>query len=166
VDVEARAEVQGLSIAQQQMVEVTKALSLNADLIAMDEPTSALSERETEVLFDVMRSLKAQGVSLIFISHRLGEVFQIADRVTVLRDGQCVGTAPIAELDEDQVVRMMVGRELGEMYPRPRHSLASGRPWLARYEWKVARSHSTHRARPSGWGWDWCQRIASYKGSL
>ncbi len=118
VDVEARAEVQGLSIAQQQMVEVTKALSLNADLIAMDEPTSALSERETEVLFDVMRSLKAQGVSLIFISHRLGEVFQIADRVTVLRDGQCVGTAPIAELDEDQVVRMMVGRELGEMYPR------------------------------------------------
>jgi len=117
-DVEARAEVQGLSIAQQQMVEVTKALSLNPDLIAMDEPTSALSERETEVLFDVMRSLKAQGVSLIFISHRLGEVFQIADRVTVLRDGQCVGTAPIAELDEDQVVRMMVGRELGEMYPR------------------------------------------------
>jgi ABC-type sugar transport system ATPase subunit len=118
VDVDARAEVQGLSIAQQQMVEVAKALSLNADLIAMDEPTSALSERETEVLFDVMRSLKAQGVSLIFISHRLGEVFQIADRVTVLRDGQLVGTAPIAELDEDQVVRMMVGRELGEMYPK------------------------------------------------
>lgn len=117
VDVDARAEVRGLSIAQQQMVEVAKALSLNADLIAMDEPTSALSERETEVLFDVMRSLKAQKVSVIFISHRLEEVFQIADRVTVLRDGQLIGTAPIAELDEDQVVRMMVGRQLGEMYP-------------------------------------------------
>jgi ribose transport system ATP-binding protein len=118
VGVDSRAEVQDLSIAQQQMVEVAKALSLNADLIAMDEPTSALTERETEVLFDVMRSLKEQGVSLIFISHRLGEVFQIADRVTVLRDGQFIGTTPIAELDEDQVVRMMVGRELGEMYPK------------------------------------------------
>jgi ribose transport system ATP-binding protein len=118
VEVDARAEVQGLSIAQQQMVEVAKALSLNADLIAMDEPTSALTERETEVLFEVMRSLKAQGVSLIFISHRLEEVFQIADRVTVLRDGQFIGTTPIDELDEDRVVRMMVGRELGEMYPR------------------------------------------------
>ncbi len=118
VDVDARAEVQGLSIAQQQMVEVAKALSLNADLIAMDEPTSALTDRETEVLFDVMHSLKAGGVSLIFISHRLEEVFRIADRVTVLRDGQFIGSAPIADLDEDQVVRMMVGRELGEMYPR------------------------------------------------
>jgi len=118
VEVDARAEVQGLSIAQQQMVEVAKALSLNADLIAMDEPTSALTRRETGVLFDVMRSLKTQGVSLIFISHRLEEVFQIADRVTVLRDGQLIGTAPIAELDGDHIVRMMVGRELGEMYPK------------------------------------------------
>ncbi len=118
VDVDARAEVQGLRIAQQQMVEVTKALSLNADLIAMDEPTSALTKQETEVLFGVMHSLKAQGVSLIFISHRLGEVLEIADRVTVLRDGQLIGTVPIAELDEDSVVQMMVGRELGEMYPK------------------------------------------------
>jgi ABC-type sugar transport system ATPase subunit len=118
VAVDVRAGVHGLSIAQQQMVEVAKALSLNADLIAMDEPTSALTDRETEVLFAVMRSLKAQGVSLIFISHRLEEVFQIADRVTVLRDGQFIGAAPIAELDQDQVVRMMVGRDLGNMYPK------------------------------------------------
>jgi ABC-type sugar transport system ATPase subunit len=118
VAVDARAEVAELRIAQQQMVEVAKALSLNADLIAMDEPTSALTERETDVLFDVMRSLRAQGVSLIFISHRLDEVFEIADRVTVLRDGQLIGTSPIAELDDDRVVRMMVGRELGEMYPK------------------------------------------------
>ncbi len=118
VQVSARAQVQDLSIAQRQMVEIVKALSLNADLIAMDEPTSALSERETEVLFEMMRALKQQGVSIIFISHRLEEVFQIADRITVLRDGQRIGTAPVAELDHDQVVRMMVGRELGEMYPR------------------------------------------------
>ena len=126
VAVDARAEVQGLSIAQRQMVEVAKALSLNADaslnfstgLIAMDEPTSALTDRETDILFDVMRSLKAQGVSLIFISHRLDEIFEICDRLTVLRDGQLIGVKSIAELDEDQVVRMMVGRQLGEMYPR------------------------------------------------
>ncbi|HMQ51342.1 MAG TPA: sugar ABC transporter ATP-binding protein [Anaerolineae bacterium] len=114
VSVEARAEVQGLSIAQQQMVEVAKALSLKARLIAMDEPTSALSERETDILFEVMRSLKAQGVSIIFISHRLEEVFQIADRVTVLRDGQFIGTVPVSELDEGRVVEMMVGRQLAE----------------------------------------------------
>lgn len=118
IDVDAHAQVLELSIAQQQMVEVAKALSLNADLIAMDEPTSALTDRETEVLFDVMRSLKKQGVGLIFISHRLEEVFQIADRVTVLRDGQYISTEAIEGLDHDKVVRMMVGRELGEMYPK------------------------------------------------
>ncbi|MEW5959411.1 MAG: sugar ABC transporter ATP-binding protein [Chloroflexota bacterium] len=118
VAVDARAEVQGLSIAQQQMVEVAKALSLEADLIAMDEPTSALSDRETEILFGVMRSLKAEGVSLIFISHRLEEIFQVADRITVLRDGQFIGTARASDIDENRVVQMMVGRELvGEMYP-------------------------------------------------
>jgi len=118
IDVDAHAQVLELSIAQQQMVEVAKALSLNADLIAMDEPTSALTDRETEVLFDVMQSLKKQDVGLIFISHRLEEVFQIADRVTVLRDGQYIGTEAIEGLDHDKVVRMMVGRELGEMYPK------------------------------------------------
>ncbi|MGD9091529.1 MAG: sugar ABC transporter ATP-binding protein, partial [Anaerolineales bacterium] len=118
LDVDPRAEVEGLSIAQQQMVEVAKALSLNADLIAMDEPTSSLTDRETEVLFDLMRSFKEEGLSLIFISHRLEEVFQIADRVTVLRDGQLIETASVSQLDEERVVQMMVGRELGEMYPK------------------------------------------------
>ena len=118
ISVDAHMEVRELSIAQQQMVEVAKALSLNADLIAMDEPTSALTERETEVLFDVMRSLREQGVGLIFISHRLEEVFEIADRVTVLRDGQHIATEPIEDLDPDLVVRQMVGRDLGEMYPK------------------------------------------------
>ena len=117
LDVDARADVQGLSIAQQQMVEVAKALSLNADLIAMDEPTSSLTDKETEVLFDVMRQLKEQGVAIIFITHRLEEVFEVSDRITVLRDGRHIATAPTAELDQNKVVELMVGRELDEMYP-------------------------------------------------
>lgn len=118
VAVDARTEVRFLSIAQQQMVEVAKALSLNADLIAMDEPTSSLTERETEVLFRVMRSLKSDGVSLVFISHRLEEVFEISDRITTLRDGAFIGTKDAATLTEAQVVNMMVGRDLGDLYPK------------------------------------------------
>jgi ribose transport system ATP-binding protein len=118
VNVDSRASVQDLSIAQRQMVEVAKALSFNADLIAMDEPTSSLTDRETEILFQVMRSFKERGISIIFISHRLEEVFEIADRITVLRDGETIGTGRIDDLDVDQVVRMMVGRELGELYPK------------------------------------------------
>ena len=118
LDIDARTEVRFLSIAEQQMAEVAKALSLNADLIAMDEPTSSLTERETEVLFDLMRSLRDEGVSLIFISHRLSEIFEVCDRITVLRDGKLIGTAPTAELTEDEVVSMMVGREIDEMFPR------------------------------------------------
>jgi len=118
VDVDARDLVQGLSIAQQQMVEVAKALSLNAAIIAMDEPTSSLTDRETEVLFRVMGALRDQGVALIFITHRLDEVFAISDRVTVLRDGQWIATHPTADLDEEKIVTMMVGRDLGELYPK------------------------------------------------
>jgi ribose transport system ATP-binding protein len=118
VNVDSRASVQDLSIAQRQMVEVAKALSFNANLIAMDEPTSSLTDRETEILFQVMNSFKEQGISIIFISHLLEEVFEIADRITVLRDGEAIGTAPVADLDVDQVVKMMVGRELGELYPK------------------------------------------------
>ncbi len=118
VNVDSRTSVQELSIAQRQMVEVAKALSFNADLIAMDEPTSSLTDRETEILFQVMRSFKERGISIIFISHRLEEVFEIADRITVLRDGEAIGTDRIDNLDIDQVVRMMVGRELGELYPK------------------------------------------------
>jgi ABC-type sugar transport system ATPase subunit len=120
VGVSSQASVQDLSIAQRQMVEVAKALSFNADLIAMDEPTSSLTDRETEILFQVMRSFKEKGISIIFISHRLEEVFEIADRITVLRDGETIGTAPVDDLDVDRVVSMMVGRDLGELYPKER----------------------------------------------
>lgn len=110
--VDPRAEARDLSIAQQQMVEVAKALSLEASLIVMDEPTSSLTEQETEVLFGMMRSLRQRGVAIIYISHRLEEVFAIADRVTVLRDGRYIATHPIAELTPQGVVSLMVGREL------------------------------------------------------
>lgn len=113
-----RTPVSALSISQQQMVEVTKALSMNASLIIMDEPTSALTERETEALFNQMVRLRDQGVSIIFISHRLEEVFQVADRLTVLRDGKFIGTETISKLSKKQVVTMMVGRALSEEKPR------------------------------------------------
>jgi ribose transport system ATP-binding protein len=110
--IDPRTSVRSLSIAQQQMVEVAKALSLQARLIVMDEPTSSLTEREVVTLFQQIRTLKAKGVAFIFISHRMEEVFEIADRVTVLRDGALVGTHPKADLSEAQIIRMMVGREV------------------------------------------------------
>ncbi len=118
LEISARAIVQDLTIAQRQMVEIAKALSYNARLIVLDEPTSALSERETETLFGLMRSLREKGVTLIFISHRLEEVFAIADRIAVMRDGQLVGVRPAQEVSREEVVQMMVGRELKEFFPK------------------------------------------------
>lgn len=112
LDFDSRTPVNMLTIAQQQMVEVVKALSMRASLIVMDEPTSSLTEREVEALFEQMMKLRDQGVSIIFISHRLEEVFRVADRLTVLRDGEIVGTRSVAGLDQDEVVSMMVGREV------------------------------------------------------
>lgn len=112
LDIDPHTLVNDLTIAQQQMVEVVKALSLDASLIVMDEPTSALTEHEVETLFRHIIRLREQGVSIIFISHRLEEVFRIADRLTVLRDGHLVGTQPLNSLSEDDIVTMMVGREL------------------------------------------------------
>lgn len=108
--------VKRLSIAQQQMVEVAKALSQKAQLIIMDEPTSSLTDHETEMLFSVSRNLKEQGVSIVFISHRLEEVFQICDRCTVLRDGQYVASANVADISKDDMIQWMVGRQLGNIF--------------------------------------------------
>ena len=104
-----------LSVAQMQTVEIAKALAHRADLIIMDEPTSAISELEVQALFKVIRDLKAQGVAVIYISHRMEEIFQIADVVTVLRDGQYVATHPVGELSTQQLIALMVGRELGTL---------------------------------------------------
>ena len=122
LDVDPRTQVNQLPLAQQQMVEVAKALSLDARLIVMDEPTSSLTEREVDTLFEQMRQLKAQGVAIIFITHRLAEVFQVADRVTVLRDGELVGSEPIDGLTEERIIRLMVGREVSDVYVRTDHA--------------------------------------------
>jgi ABC-type sugar transport system ATPase subunit len=108
--------VRDLSVAEQQMVEICKALSMKVKVLIMDEPTSALSEAEVRTLFDIMRELKRNGVSVVFISHRLEEIRAICDRVTVLRDGRNVGTLDIAEATEDAMIRLMVGRSLDEFF--------------------------------------------------
>ncbi|MCP4450181.1 MAG: sugar ABC transporter ATP-binding protein [Planctomycetes bacterium] len=106
-----------LGVAQQQMVEIAKALSDQADVIIMDEPTSALSQRETERLFALIHEVKAKRCAVIYITHRLDEVFELADDVTVLRDGCSQGTFPICDMDADQLITMMVGRELATIFP-------------------------------------------------
>ncbi len=107
-----------LTVAQQQVVEIAKALSHEARVVVMDEPSAALSPRETERLFSVIRELQAQGIGLIYISHRLNEIFDVADRVTVLRDGAHVGTRPVTELTRDRIIEMMVGRTLETEFPK------------------------------------------------
>ena len=118
VAIDARSVVSRLSVAQQQMVEVAKALSLNARVLMMDEPTSALTEQEIRELFATIARLKARGVALVYISHRMEELFVIGDRVTVLRDGRHVGTRSIGETTMAELVRLMVGRDLKDQFPK------------------------------------------------
>lgn len=116
-DLDPRRPVGELRMAEQQLVEIARALAVKADLIVMDEPTSPLSEHETRRLFRTIGQLKMRGVSVVYISHRLREIYEIADRVTVLRDGRRVATAPVAETTPDDLVRWMVGREIGQQFP-------------------------------------------------
>lgn len=118
LDIDPRTQLGTLGVAQQQMVEVAKALHQNASLIIMDEPTSSLSIREINDLFGIVRELKAQNVSVIYISHHLEETFEVSDRITVLRDGQVVATQPITDLNVDKLIRLMVGRDLSEQFPK------------------------------------------------
>ncbi|MEG7334806.1 ribose ABC transporter ATP-binding protein RbsA [Bacillus sp. 0102A] len=111
------------SVGQQQMVEIAKALMTNAEVIIMDEPTAALTEREISKLFEVITALKKNGVSIVYISHRMEEIFAICDRITIMRDGKTVDTTNISETDFDEVVKKMVGRELTERYPKRAPSL-------------------------------------------
>jgi ribose transport system ATP-binding protein len=116
--ISTKRQVKTLRVGEQQLVEVAKALSLDARLLILDEPTSALSEAEVRHLFDVIAALKAEGVTLIYISHRFDEIFEIADRVTVLRDGEYIGTVGAASTDQRTLIRMMVGRPLSDLFPR------------------------------------------------
>ncbi|MCD8349864.1 MAG: sugar ABC transporter ATP-binding protein [Planctomycetaceae bacterium] len=113
-----KTRMRELSIARMQMVEIAKAASFESKIIIMDEPTSAISEKEVEVLFNIIRELKAKGTAIIYISHKMDEIFQISDYITVLRDGKYVDTKPASELDNDKLVKMMVGRDLTEMFKR------------------------------------------------
>jgi ABC-type sugar transport system, ATPase component len=114
----SRKLVGELSIGTQQMVEIAKALSFSSRVIIMDEPTDALTDTETEALFSVIRELRAEGRGIVYISHRLKEIFEICDDVTVLRDGQFIAERSVTSLDEDSLIEMMVGRRLEEQYPR------------------------------------------------
>ncbi len=126
LDVSPETPLSRLSIAQQQLVEIAKALSLDARLLIMDEPTSSLTLTETERLLEVVKDLRAHGVSVIYISHRLGEVAQIADRAVVLRDGRKAGTLAREEITHDRMVQLMVGRELQHRYVAPQHTAEAG----------------------------------------
>ncbi len=118
VKLDVRSPVNRLSVAQQQMVEIAKATSRKVKIIAMDEPSATLTEHELENLFELIRSLKSQGVAIIYISHRLEEIFEIADRVTIMRDGQWVDTHNISEVTREDIIRYMVGRELTDIIPK------------------------------------------------
>ena len=116
--ISATDEIFNLSIAQQQMVEIVKAISFNCRILVMDEPTSSISDREVTQLFEIMRNLAAQGVGIIYISHKMSELNEVCDRVTVLRDGMYVGTRVVADTPRDELITMMVGRELDQYYTR------------------------------------------------
>lgn len=122
-DLDPKVQVSSLSVAQQQIVEIAKALSANAGIIIMDEPTAALTKRESEELYCIMRQLKEKGTSIIFISHRFEDMFILADRVTVLRDGQYIGTWDASEITGRELVIAMVGREIHRMFPEKRASI-------------------------------------------
>jgi len=117
-DIDPGSLVKDLSIAQQQVVEIAKAITSNAQIVLMDEPTSSISQSDADKLFNIIRGLKADQVTIVYISHRLHEIDGIADRITVLRDGDLVGTVNRAEVTERDLIRMMVGRELTTMYPK------------------------------------------------
>ena len=119
-DIDPRRKVGSLSVSQKQMVEIAKAVTRDVRVLLMDEPTDVLTGRETEVLFGLIRRLKTQGVAVVYISHKLEEISAIADRVSVLRDGTLITTQPTAELSQDEMANLMVGRELSDMYPPKR----------------------------------------------
>jgi ABC-type sugar transport system ATPase subunit len=127
VAIDLDAPCRRLTIAQQQLVEIAKALALEARIIVMDEPSAALTSHEVERLFEIIRDLKRHGIGVVYISHRLDEVFAIADRVTVLRDGRNVGERPISQITRNEMIELMVGRELKDEFPARAASIGAPR---------------------------------------
>ena len=119
LDLSPNRLISTLSVAEQQRVEIAKALAIEAKLVILDEPTAALTQREIEELFGVIEDLKRDGIAVLYISHRLEEIFRVADRITVMRDGHVVDTVERGEVDEDGLIRLMVGRDIENLYPKP-----------------------------------------------
>lgn len=117
LNVDVTKQVQSLSVAQKQMVEIAKSMSYEAKIVIMDEPTSSLSHAETELLFEIVRSLKQRDITVVFITHRLDEVYEICDRIVVLRDGQYIGEGLVEDINKAQLIQMMIGRELTNQFP-------------------------------------------------
>ncbi|WP_313558941.1 xylose ABC transporter ATP-binding protein [Ruminiclostridium cellobioparum] len=121
LNINPNTKVLNLGIGQQQLVEIAKAIAKKAEILILDEPSAALTESETENLLQILKELKSKGVTCIYISHKLNEVFEIADNITILRDGKTVGTEPASEITENKVIAKMVGRELTQRFPRKEH---------------------------------------------
>jgi len=162
VPVNVRTPVNRLSIAQQQMVEIGKATSRASRIIVMDEPSATLTDHELKSLFSLMRQLKSEGVSIVYISHRLEEIFEICDRVTILRDGHWIATRDVGDLDREEIIRLMVGRELKQMIPkepaqigepalRVANIIRKGGSTAAQSSCLASRLRFAPRRMPSGW---------------
>ena len=118
INLNPKTKMKQLRVADQQMVEIAKAISQNARVVIMDEPTSSITDKEVDSLFEMIRGLKASGVGIIYISHKMDEIFQICDEMTILRDGTYIDTFKASEIDEDILIRSMVGRDLGVQFPK------------------------------------------------
>lgn len=136
LDLDPRTKMSNLSISQQQIVEIVKATSINAKVIIFDEPTSSLTESETDDLFDIIAALKKRGVGILYISHRMEEIFAICDRVTILRDGKYIDTLNVAEVDKMTIINKMIGREVVDFFPKK--SSAIGAPVFAAHDFDHA----------------------------
>ena len=128
--IDPAARVGSLTVAEQQIVEIVKALSFDARVISMDEPTAALSDHEVELLYAIIRRLTARGVAVVYVSHRLKEIFDLCDRITILKDGALVSTDAAADLTSAELVRRMVGRPIQSYFPGPVEGTVVGEPRL------------------------------------
>ncbi|MBK7998704.1 MAG: sugar ABC transporter ATP-binding protein [Verrucomicrobia bacterium] len=127
IQIDPETPCRDLTVAQQQCVEIAKALSQNARIIVLDEPSAVLTDREVEKLFAIIRDLQSHGIGIIYISHRLDEIFAIADRATVMRDGEYIDTQPVAQLTRERIIELMVGRKLDQEFPKQRAALGAER---------------------------------------
>lgn len=118
VEIDVDAPVETLTVAKKQIVEICRAVNMNCKLLIMDEPSATLTDRELDIMFGIVKKLRSEGITIIYISHRLDEVFNLADNVTVLRDGKHVATQPVADVSREKLISLMVGRELGQEYPK------------------------------------------------